>query len=139
MKKIMFLAVLLLGLVSLAQAAEVTLQWSAVADADGYKVYYGTESRMYGTPEDVVGNVTSYTPTLDPGTYYFALTAYNAYGESGYSEELGPVVIKTEAEISVPGIPATNETVTLQYQRADGKTVIVLINKDGTQISVTVE
>lgn len=73
-------------------SAEVTLQWNSVAEADGYKVYYGTASRSYQAPEDV-GNQTTHTFTLDPGTYYFSVTAYNDYGESGYSEEAGPTTI----------------------------------------------
>ena len=67
-------------------AAGVTVQWDAVPNAVGYKVYHGTESGVY-SPHDDVGNQTTHVLTLDPGTYYFAVTAYNEYGESGYSEE----------------------------------------------------
>ena len=77
---------------ALAHSADVTLQWNSVEEADGYKVYYGTASETYSSPDDV-GDQTSHTLSLDPGTYYFAVTAYNNYGESGYSDEVGPTTI----------------------------------------------
>jgi len=87
-----------------AYSADVTLKWNSVAEADGYKVYYGTVSEVYNIHEDA-GNQTSYTITLDPGTYYFALTAYNVYGESGYSEEVGPIIIEPIDPEEVPPAP----------------------------------
>lgn len=54
----------------------------------GYKVYYGTSSGNYTSIVDV-GNVTIYTVTgLSVETYYFAVTASNANGESVYSNEV---------------------------------------------------
>jgi hypothetical protein len=55
----------------------------------GFRVYYGKESRAYTQIIDV-RNVTSYTVnSLFPGTYYFAVTAYDSFGmESDYSPEL---------------------------------------------------
>jgi len=70
-----------------AYSAEVILAWNSVAKSDGYKVYHGSTSGGYLVPEDV-GNQTSHSLSLDPGEYYFAVTAYNNYGESGYSEEV---------------------------------------------------
>lgn len=70
-----------------AHSAEVTLNWNPVARADGYKVYYGSESRNYGNTEDVVNN-TRHIIQLDQGIYFIAITAYNSYGESGFSEEV---------------------------------------------------
>ena len=83
---------LLTTLAEYSNAADVTLQWNSVAEADGYKVYYGNASRTYQPPEDA-GNQTTHMISLDPGTYYFAVTAYNNYGESGYSVEVGPTTI----------------------------------------------
>ena len=96
-----FITTTALGTVGvLTTAATVTLQWNSVAEADGYKIYWGTASHTYNgtathpvtsgtinSPYDV-GNNTSGVIVLNPGTYYFAVTAYNNYGESGYSEEL---------------------------------------------------
>jgi subtilisin len=91
-----FVIVTLLTSLSLAVttpafAGDVILSWEAntESDVDGYNVYYGTASGSYGTPIDV-GNQTTYTVTgLGPGTYYFAVTAYNTSGnESGFSSEV---------------------------------------------------
>lgn len=70
-----------------ANSAQVTLQWNSVTEADGYKVYYGPESGNYASSQDVA-NQTDCSLSLGPGTYYFAVTAYNSYGESGYSDEI---------------------------------------------------
>ncbi len=76
-------------------AADVTLAWDANAEPDlaGYKVYFGTASRTYGTPI-TIGTTTTYTVTgLAPGTYYFSVTAWNGGGqESGYSNEVTATV-----------------------------------------------
>ncbi len=71
---------------------------------DGYKIHYGPSTRNYthftdvgfpeikeelgedGMPEDrVEATVTGFTPGE---TYFFAATAYNIEGESGYSDEV---------------------------------------------------
>ena len=61
-------------------AAQVTLAWDANTDpaVAGYKLYYGTAPRTYGTPVDV-GKVTQYTLTgIQEGVNcYFAVTAYD--------------------------------------------------------------
>ncbi len=72
---ISFLALLFL---STGSAAQIKLAWNPNIDPDlaGYKVYYGTASRTYGSRVDV-GNTTMSTVTgLKQGvTYYFAVTA----------------------------------------------------------------
>ncbi len=78
-----------------ANSAEVTLTWNPVAESDGYKIYYGTASREYQAPNDV-GDHTSHTLQLDQGTYYFAVSAYNNYGESGFSEEASCTISNDE-------------------------------------------
>lgn len=80
-----------------SSGSSATLTWTAptiyadgtpFTDITGYKVHRGTTSGIYTSPVDV-GNVTTYTVTsLTAGTYYFAITAYNASGyESGFSNE----------------------------------------------------
>ena len=76
----------------------VTLQWDANTETDlaGYKVYYGTVSRAYGTPI-AVGLVTSYQVKglTTPGVYFFAVTALNTTGqESGFSNEATMLIAK---------------------------------------------
>jgi hypothetical protein len=56
---------------------------------EGYRVYYGTDKSELIPVVDLNDSaMTSYTLTgLSPGTYYFAVTAYDYDGlESGYSE-----------------------------------------------------
>jgi hypothetical protein len=69
----------------------VDLQWNANPDPTvvGYNVYYGGASRTY-TNVMSVGNTTNVTigGLIEGQTYYFAVTAYDAYGdESDYSDE----------------------------------------------------
>jgi len=100
---------LLLGAgIGTAAAGQVTLAWDANTEPDlsGYRIYYGTASGTYGTPINV-GNVLTYTVTglTDGLTYYFALTAYDTFGnESGYSNEVVYAVPSaTSPEINLVG------------------------------------
>lgn len=64
----------------------------------GYKAYWGTSSHHYESNTDVGAN-TSYTISgLQHGSrYFFAVSAYNADGESGLSAEVSVVVERTLA------------------------------------------
>ena len=81
--------------------ASATINWNALPEATGYKLYYGTASGVYGTPRSV-GNVTTYTLTgLSAGkTYYFAVTGVNTGGEGPQSNEL--------SAITIPGVPSVS-------------------------------
>jgi hypothetical protein len=80
-------------------AADITLAWDANTETDlaGYRLYYGTSSRSYGSPISV-GTTTTYTmQNLSPGTYFFTVTAYNTSGaESGYSNEVSTIIGQTD-------------------------------------------
>ena len=72
-------------------AAQVTLAWDKSPESDivGYKIHYGIISGNY----DYSVNIGNYTSCNISGleentTYYFAATAYNAIGESDFSEEI---------------------------------------------------
>jgi IPT/TIG domain len=73
-------------------SAQVTLARDRNPEQDiaGYRIYYGTASRLYNWFVDV-GNVATYTVTglpEDGGTYFFAATAYDtSQVESTYSIE----------------------------------------------------
>jgi hypothetical protein len=74
-----------------SNAASVTLNWNANSESDlaGYRVYYGTQSRVYGAPVNV-GLATSHQlGDLAAGVrYYLAVTAVDASGnESAPSAE----------------------------------------------------
>ena len=90
---------LLLCFLRPASALDVTLAWDPDQIADGYKVHY--KSGSSGPPYDGTGAAEGDSPidvgwvsesTLralsDDEDYYFVITAYNEYGESGYSNEV---------------------------------------------------
>ena len=88
-------------------AAQIRLAWDANTEPDlaGYKVYYGTASRVYGTPVSV-GNVTTYTVTgLTLGqTYYMAVTAFDnatPANESSYSTEVSGTATDPAQPVSI--------------------------------------
>lgn len=90
------LAKICLAIIPVFSPGSLTVLWNPNSESDlaGYKVYYGTAPRDYGTVVDV-GNVTSYqVDGLTEGVrYYFAVTAYDLAGnESDYSKEASAVV-----------------------------------------------
>ena len=86
---------LILFLAALSTSAQttqsVTLAWNPSQDTNvaGYFVYYGPASQTY-TNKVNAGNATAATITglVQGTTYYFSVTAYNAFGmESDFSNE----------------------------------------------------
>jgi hypothetical protein len=68
----------------------VHLSWKPVPSVLGYKGYWGPESHTFPDtyPNSMdLGNVTSVFGTLEKGTYYVVVTAYDNYSESVYSNE----------------------------------------------------
>jgi hypothetical protein len=74
----------------------VTLAWDLSPDTNvaGYFLYYGASSGSYTSQVDAGANVTATVSGLREGrTYYFAITAYDAYGfESDPSSEVPYIV-----------------------------------------------
>lgn len=72
-------------------ALAIVLAWAPNPEPDiaGYIVYWGTNSARYVSSTNV-GNVTNWTtPDLEPGRWFFVVTAYNTSGlESDPSNEL---------------------------------------------------
>lgn len=82
-------------------SGSVTLSWqpptenadgSPLMDLSGYTIYVGTSANTYNYREVLLDNpgLTSYVvENLEPGTYYFAATAFNSSGiESSFSGEI---------------------------------------------------
>jgi len=82
-------------------SGSVTLNWqpptrnadgSPLLDLAGYNIYVGTDSNNYDYREIRLDNpgLSAYVvDNLQPGTYYFAATAYNSSGiESSFSREI---------------------------------------------------
>ena len=122
MKKWILLIILTVVLFAItANAAEVTVTWSPSERATGYNLYIGTASGNYTyglTPYDT-GDVTTYTLTIpklqDDQEYFFALTAYNQYGESAKSEEVSATIAGKHA---VPDVPVMTRMV-IKYDNGD--------------------
>jgi len=77
-----------------ASARIVSLAWEPPAgNIAGYNLYYGTSPGNY-TNNLHVGLTPSYTLSgLSPGTYYFAVTANDSFGnESDYSNEISRAI-----------------------------------------------
>ena len=83
----------------------VTLSWDAptensdgsvLMDLKGYKVHFGSASKDYSDTIEIgnPGLTTYVVQNLPAGTYYFAITAYNATGtESSLSGEVSAQVL----------------------------------------------
>ncbi|HAX95747.1 MAG TPA: hypothetical protein DCY35_04395 [Prolixibacteraceae bacterium] len=81
-------------------ALDVTLSWNASSGANGYNIYYDSNYSASGPPYNGTGALEGFSPVnagnvtrftlhdLPENGYRFSLTAYNAYGESGYSAQI---------------------------------------------------
>lgn len=77
-------------LASVFTALAVTVEWDPNPETNvaGYRVYWGTRSRLYDTVIDVGNQTFVQLPTPTVKTYY-AVTAYDTDGlESDFSEEV---------------------------------------------------
>ncbi len=83
--------------------ASLTLSWepptentdgTPLVNLKGYEIHYGNESGAYSTtiPIDSPGITRYVIDGLGAGTYYFAVTARSASGESGYSDEVSTTI-----------------------------------------------
>ena len=115
-------------LTAIAGNAQVTLSWSMVADASGYRVYRaegtfgGTLTRIH---EIANSNTIMYTNTgLTNGTTYrYTVRAFNDVGESPNSSEVSAT---PTAAVTLPAAPANlsaaagDAQVTLSWNRVTG-------------------
>lgn len=71
------------------EAPAANTDGSPVMNLTGYKIHYGTEPGNYtdAVSVDSVGVTTFVVENLEPGTYYFAITAVANGVESSFSEE----------------------------------------------------
>ncbi len=116
-KRAISIASVVVGIAAAADAAPLTLAWDPNPEPNitGYRLSFGTTSGQYTTTIDV-GNITTYTLTsLLPGTYYFALQAYNAAGTSPYSNEVSITLL--------PPLTVTNLTANRASPQPPGTTI----------------
>lgn len=79
---------------AVAQGGTATLRWDAVPGSIlGYRLYVGNAPQQYQSRIEVgLTTVYSIGNLQTNRIYYFAVTAYNAGGESPYSEEVSAEV-----------------------------------------------
>lgn len=65
------------------------VSWTQIATATGYKVFWGTRSKLYTYSQDV-GNQLSYRVgnLISGTTYYFSAKSYKTGQESTYGNEV---------------------------------------------------
>lgn len=107
-----FVFLLLLAAPLMAQTRSRTARWEdpnpPAVQVQGYRLYYGTaQGGPYPSKIDVPVGKTEASLTLSPGTYYFVVTAYNAEGESVFSDEASTTILpnvqkQLKLTISVP-------------------------------------
>jgi hypothetical protein len=97
-------------------ASSLNVTWSANNETDlaGYQVYYGLQSKTYGTLVDV-GKATGYqiTNVQSGSTYYIAVTAYDTSGnESAKSSEISKYIsAQTQQSVITLLSPVNGSTV----------------------------
>ena len=91
-----FVVIFLTSVNAFAANGSISLAWDRSTETDvvGYKVYWGTSSRLYTAQQDNQNEITATISNLEVGSrYYFAVTAYNQSGlESAYSQEVSGLV-----------------------------------------------
>lgn len=134
------LILLCLFFTPLSHAASVTLAWDAPASGavTGYKLHRGTVSKTYTTVTTVGGQPQTLVDNLVKGTrYYFAVTAYNSYGESDYSNEIAYTVPANQAPVagnsSISTKMNTRVYKTLKASDADGDKLTYTIVTNGAK------
>lgn len=95
-KKTMVETILFLALLGVLAGSAFcqTLSWDPDPDSTvtGYRLHYGTSPGTFPTTVDLGGTGTEFSLdslTLESGvTYYFVVSAYNEFGESGFSSSV---------------------------------------------------
>jgi hypothetical protein len=76
------------------QAPTQNVDGTPLTDLAGYVIYWGSSSRNYTGSQTINSStVTQWEATVAPGTYYFAMTAFDAENnESSYSNEVLKII-----------------------------------------------
>lgn len=83
----------------------VTIGWDRAPGAKGYRVYHGRAPGAY-TNVIEAGSLTALRLDLPKGTNYIAVKAYNAAGESGFSQEVvysPPMELRVDCSDQIDG------------------------------------
>ena len=114
------------GLVASAGNAQVGLTWSAASGATSYNVKRATVSGgPYTTITSVTGTSFTNTGLTNGTTYYYVVSAVNAFGESANSSQAGATPAAPPAAPPTPGglaATAGNAQVALTWNASSGAT-----------------
>jgi Fibronectin type III domain len=102
---------LLVGLVVVSGksfAGQLKLAWDPVANATGYRLYYGTSSGNYSSSVDAQNQtIVTVSGLTDGARYYLAVKAYDSTTTSNFSNEVSGVVPASSATSSPFGVDTT--------------------------------
>lgn len=134
-RNLLFLPLLIIVAIGpMTFAGELTLAWDRVDSSGvaGYKLYYGPAPGVYETAIDA-GDITVFTVSdLTPGEYFFAVTAYDAYGnESGFSNEVSGTIEPVVFDGGAPN-PKDATMFSIQTNIITGDTAVISWKTDGT-------
>jgi hypothetical protein len=126
-------------------ASSVGLAWNPSSDSSvaGYNVYYGTASHSYQALVPVGTNVATTVGGLAEGTtYYFAVTAVDAFGvESDFSTELADHTAGNATPVISPigdqTISVSQSTAAIAFTVADAETPAGNLNVSGNSSDTT--
>jgi hypothetical protein len=140
-KRIGWLAAgLVLALGTGASAGDLGFAWNASAGATGYRLHYGDTSGTYTSTVDVGGTTqTSLTTVPDCTTQYYAVTAYNSAGQSGFSSQVSSWPRPRVASTSQPsGQRGTTVSLTLTGANYQPGTAVTFSTAGVTASSISV-
>jgi hypothetical protein len=110
--------------------AQVGLTWTASPGADSYRVYRSTVSGGVYTQvsSGLTGTSDTDTEVTNGTTYYYVVSAVNAWGESAYSGEVSATPMALVAPSAPTGLTAVSgkKRVTLSWNPVAGATTYVV-------------
>jgi hypothetical protein len=108
-----------MGTVTIASGnGQLTANWSAVAGADQYEVYYSTTSAMPGSPSQTISVTTVTISSLTNGTtYYMWVKPKNANGAGTVNTSVSGTPMATPGSLTVS---AGNQQITVSWAAVPG-------------------
>src|SRR3989344_1674786 len=113
------------GLIVTPSSTQVNLNWNAVTGATAYRVYRGTNATDLALVISPDTTGTTQTGLVAGTTYYYAVSAFNASGESAKSAVVSATVPNTPTTLFEPtGLTATPATdrINLSWNAVAGAT-----------------